>query len=238
MESNNNASADAPKELHGSVILDVEPISCSMRLGHTRDPKFIGRDSLAMEVRLPWRVSIETSDERDLKGAEWSLMLYCGGAVSKFAEQYDAVGQLDYLGPMAPSIDDDGFPESCAAYVMLDEGKFALLRDMARAGKLPSHFRLHIRGMEYGWQPDGSGKVWNIEVNPRVVITEFEAVMPLITAPDAADDAPVRDWVDPKLDSPELVAARATTKAIEQVNTRLGWVVFLLATAAAALIFR
>lgn len=230
------------KELLRSVLIDLEPTNCSMRMSRTLDPEKTAPDSLSMNVKLPWRADVRTPDDRSLKGAEWSITLYDGGTGSELTRQHNAIGQLNYLAPMEPGIDDDGFPESCDAWATLDSQTFGLLRGMALSGKLPAGFRLHTHGLTYGWEPDGSGKVWDINARPHAFISDIEIISNLVVPPEREQSETEVDefWIEPKPqpESPELIAARATTKAIEAIDSRLLWIFVLLAFIAAVVAFR
>src|SRR5690606_24902847 len=126
------------------------------------------------------REDVRTPSDRSLREAAWSITLYNGGAGSEFSREHNAIGQLSYLAPMEPGIDDDGFPESCAAWAILDASSFALVRDMAVSGRLPRCIRLRARGLRYSWEPDGSGMVWDTEGRPHVAIGEIEIVTDLM----------------------------------------------------------
>ena len=223
-----------------SVLIDLEPINCSLRLARSLDSDSSSPDSLSMDARLPRRANVRTPSDRSLREAEWSITLYNGGAGSAFSQEHKAIGQLDYLARMEPGIDDDGFPESCAAWAILDPASFALVRDMAVSGRLPECIRLRAQGLTYGWEPDGSGKVWDIEAKPHVAIGEIEIVTDLMNAPDQEAALPDVDdsWIQPKPESPELMVARESARLVEGVNSKLRWVVFLLAVTAVAVALR
>ena len=118
-------------ELRGKVIIDLEPVSCSLRMNNTRDEGAADRMSLSMKARLPKGVKVRTTDERSLTNAEWGLTLYGAGVGSQLSERHNAVGQLNYLSEFTSKFDDDDFPESCSAWAILDGDTFNLIRDLA-----------------------------------------------------------------------------------------------------------
>lgn len=229
------------EKLPGPVILDVEPTSCSMRMTRSRDPEQHLPDSLSMQLRLARRVEVRTPDDRSLTDAEWAITFYEEGTGNKFTELHNAVGMINYTAEWQSEHDDIGdAPEACHAWANLDSQAFALLRDMAHAGKLPAGFRLHAYGMKYGWAPDGSEKVWDVKAHENAIISKIEIIANFVKPPQAEenDDEVDSFWIEPPKESPELVAMRGMAKSVEQVNQHLLWVVGLLALAVAVVIFR
>lgn len=226
------------EQLPGPVILDVEPISCSMTLTRARDPETLP-SSLTMRLRV-LEDEVRTPDGRKLNDAEWSMTFYEGGSGNKFTELHDAIGMINYYAEWRSKHDDiDDTAEACHAWANLDSMNFTLLRDMALAGKLPNGLRLHAFGMNYGWEPDGRAKEWDVKAHKNAAISKIEIVTKLVTTPE-----PARDDSDPfaapvsEPETPELAATRAAAKALEKVNARLGWVVALLVATTAVVIFR
>gem|GEM_PF-2344107 len=194
-----------------------------------------------MRLRLDRRINLRTPDDRSLKDAEWGITFYENGSGNELTKLHNAVGLINhYEEYKSEHYDIDDSPEACHAWVNLDSLTFALLRDMALAGKLPRAFRFEARGIEYGWEPDGSGKVWDVKAHKNAVISRVEVITNLVKPieEDQSEEEADTFWKEAKPESPELLATRAMTKAIGQVNARLGWVVGLLALGVAALIFR
>lgn len=232
---------ETEEKLPGPVLIDVEPVGCSMTLTRSLSPKEQLPDSLSMRLRLDRGIDLRTSDDRSLKNVEWGITFYENGSGSELTKLHNAVGLINYHeGFKSEHYDIDDSPEACFAWANLDSPTFALLRDMALSGKLPRIFRLEAHGIEYGWEPDGSGKVWDVKAHKTAVISKVEVIANLVTPPEPDKGQEEADsfWTEPKPESPELLATRAMTKGIEQVNARLGWVVGLLAFGVAALIFR
>lgn len=224
------------EDLPGPVILDVEPISCSMSIARNQDQKLQLHDSLTMRLRV--LDEVRKPDESKLSTAVWTLTLYENGSGNELTKLHDAVGLINYYEAWESS--DMESPESCHAWVNVDGDTFAVLRGMALAGKLPDRMRLHTYGMNYGWEPDGTGKVWDVKAHKNAPISEVNFDSTLIKGPDLVWDEEEGGAValQPPGDSPELVAARGMVKAIQQVSTQLSWVIGLLALAVAVLIFR
>lgn len=226
------------EELPGPVILDVVPISCSLEIARTRDPASSFPSSLTMRLRLLDQV--RTADDRELTNAVWTLTLYENGSGNEFTKLHNAVGMINYYAAWhSKHYDIDDSPEACHAWANVDAETFVLVREMAIAGRLPSSFRLHASGMNYGWEPDGSAKVWDVKEYKNAPINKLEIVASLVKLPDTErDEGEELAFAPPTPESPELKALLAATKSIQQVNVRLGWVVALAAVTAAAVIFQ
>lgn len=226
------------EELPGPVILDVVPISCWMEIARSRDPATSLPSSLNMRLRLPDEV--RKPDDSELTNVIWTMTLYENGPGNEFTKLHNAVGMINYFEERRSKHDDiDDSPEGCDAWANVDAETFALLREMALAGRLPSSFRLHVSGMNYGWEPDGSGKVWDVKAHKNASINKLEIVASLVKLPvTEQDEGGESVFAPPTPESAELAAMRGVAKAVEQVNARLGWVVGLLALTVAVVIFR
>lgn len=231
---------ETKEELPGPVILDVVPISCSMTMTRSRDDKSPLPDTLSMRLRLV-DDEVRTSDERELTNVLWTMTFYEGGSGNKFTELHNAIGMINYYQEWQSKHDDiDGSAEACHAWANLDPPTFAILRDMAQAGRLPSGLRLHAYGINYGWEPDGSLKVWDVKAHKNAPISQIEINANFVKLPDSVSDADESDAfrVDRPQDAPEIAAMRGLAKAVDHVNARLGWVIGLLALALVVVIFR
>lgn len=236
---------ETKEELKGKVILDVEPISCSMRMNCSLDPDYPVTNYLAMHLRIvdgEVRTTdrYELADKHELTDVLWTIEFLDRGSGNEFTKQHNAVGMLSHYKEFESKLDEDYYPEACHGWVILDLPTFNLLRDMALEGKLASGMRLHVLGMEYGWEPDGDGKVWDVEAHRSVAITRIEVIANLVRPPEPKEDEVVLDpfWKEAPPPSPELAAMHEVAKAIERVRARLAWVVVLLALTAVVVIFR
>jgi hypothetical protein len=228
------------EELPGPVILDVAPISCSMTMTRSRDQESSRPNSLSMRLRLVDE-EVRTPDEKELTNALWTMTFYENGSGNEFTELHNAIGLINYYEEWHSEHDDiSDSPEACHARANLDSQTFALLQEMALAGKLPVVFRLHASRIAYGWEPDGSGKVWDVKAHKNAVISKIEIISNFVKPPESERGEKEIDsfWVEPPKESPELVAMRGMAKSIERINTNLMWVVGFLALTAAVVIFR
>lgn len=228
--------------LPGPVILDVEPISCSMTITRARDQESSLPNSLVMHLRIADGDEVRLPGGRNLNEAEWWMTFYEEGSGNKFTDLHNAIGMINYYEEWhSDHYDVDDTPEACHAWANLDAKTFSLLSEIALVGKLPSGLRLHCRGMNYGWEPDGSAKVWDVEAHKNAIIDKIEISASFVKTPVPARPAAGADVFSvapPTPETPELVAIRAATKAIEQGNARLGWMVALLAVTLAVVFFR
>lgn len=222
------------EKLPGPVILDVEPLNCSMTATRSREPEALP-SSLILQLRV--KDEVRTPDGRELNGSEWSMTLYEGGSGNNFTELHDAIGMINYHSEWHSKHDDiDDTAEACHAWANLDASTYALVRDMALAGKLPSGLRLHVFGMNYGWEPDGSAKEWDVKAHKNAAISKIEIITQLVKALETAQDGDLYAAPVTMPETPELTTTRAMIKALEQANARLGWIVGLLASLTAAVV--
>lgn len=194
-----------------------------------------------MQLRLSRDCNLRTPDDHSLNHAEWRITFHENGSGNELTKLHNAIGLINYYEESKyEAYDIDDSPEACDAWAILDSPTFALLRDMALTGRLPAAFRLEARGIKYGWEPDGSGKVWDVKTHKNAVIGKVEIISNFVKLAEPGQKREEVDsfWSEPKPESPELIATRTMMKALEQVNARLGWVVGLLTLGVAVLIFR
>lgn len=228
-------------KLPGPVIFDVIPVSCSLTLPHSVESPTQLPESLWMALRLAPDETFRTPDNRSLDQAEWGITFYAGGSSNEFTELHNAIGMINYCPEWHSSGPDmDGAPESCFAWVNLRPSSFATLRDLAVGGKLPHSIRLHAKGMEFGWEPDGSAKVWDTTSYRNAPITRIEINSTLVGRNEQVDNnegVAISQMSPPKRKSASLVLREAST-AIAITNRRLAWVIALLAVTLAITLFR
>lgn len=111
---------------------------------------------------LTFKVTVVPGERVTVKG-EPEPLESLEGTVSVRAGPLDPdrelCGQLSYF-PAQPD-DIDYRPASYAADVVVTTQQFMELLQCASQGILPSLISLDVSGLQYGWEPDGSGKVWD-----------------------------------------------------------------------------
>ena len=123
------------------------------------------------DVRLP--------DDRSLKNAKWSMYLFeKETAVGDQAPE--AVGVLSYFE--ASSDDFHSNPEECHIEAGLDRDNFQTLVAALQAGRVPDWISIRAQGLTHGWEPDGSGKVWDTKNTPQAPVISVSFGMPLTSS--------------------------------------------------------
>ncbi|MCY1308809.1 hypothetical protein D9M70_588460 [compost metagenome] len=79
-----------------------------------------------------------------------------------------------------------------------------------RKGKLPSVISVSSRGLEYGPDPDGRTKVWNIDADSNLDVAEVSITIPLVV-----DSKPSVE----EFEAPVHLATSADANAIRQEVT-------------------
>jgi hypothetical protein len=105
---------------------------------------------------------------------------------SGWADYAKGVGTLAYLA----SHENDGVPASLHFQFYPSEPQLTKLVMLAQHGRFPSRLNITVpdgQGMQYGWEPDGSGKDWD---NISNQILPVESVHFLINLPTQATDNP------------------------------------------------
>lgn len=204
------------------AIIDAFLERCQLTI--SRGEGVTNYDNLNCKLRVVDEV--RTPDGRKLNNADWGLELYRGGRGNELTEQNNAIGLLNYY----PSMDDDGVPtpELCAAWVGMDEATFDDFRALAASGKLRG-FRFFLKGIDYGWEPDGSAKEWDIEKYPNAYITAIEIISELHNN-GKADDEELNLTSNPTANAPEPEnkSINEIAAALTRTNSRLTWVLVLL----------
>jgi hypothetical protein len=132
--------------------------------------------ALSYAVRLADGESIEiTTGEKfdDLKG-QFVVSLDTEEAPPV---REDATGLIAYHE--AHGGDDYSFPASYTIQIWVPRATFDELLSAARFGRMPSKMTIETKGMDYDWQPDGSGKKWDNKKSRYLKIDSFGFELPL-----------------------------------------------------------
>lgn len=121
------------------------------------------------DVRLPTK--------HTLKNAKWTVYITEAVTYNDHATEQGAIGILKYW-PEHQSADDHS-PETCQVSVALKPDFFGTLVAALQDGRLPKYIDIGVKGLEYGWEPDGSSCVWNVETTDALPIIEIKFNVPL-----------------------------------------------------------
>ena len=132
-------------------------------------------------------------------------------------------------------------PASYNVYIYLPKARFEILLAAVSRGQKPSEIMINIEegGMQYGWQPDGSGKVWDNKTTPELLIKSITFITPLIGGDpsDYLDDRQQEDGMPPsKAQLNELKERLAELKTV--VHSRLNWLLILVASLLGLVVYR
>src|SRR5918992_2890614 len=70
-------------------------------------------------------------------------------------------------------------PEGCHVSAALNPDTFASLLEVMQTGRFPDWLSVRVKGLSYGWEPDGSGKEWDIGQTRHAPVLEVAFRLPL-----------------------------------------------------------
>lgn len=125
--------------------------------------------TIGLNGALNWRTSVRDKANNEIGSAPWEVQVVPEDRIAEHAKDLGAVGICSYH----ERVDDPeyGSPAVFSAYVGLPQQSISDLWTAWNAGKTISSITLEIDDLEYGWEPDGSGKVWDTEIKHRTVRT-------------------------------------------------------------------
>lgn len=223
-------------------ILSLVPVSASLEQYFSADGA--ERLSICMTVRPARRDSVRIASGGELADAEWRLSIHPGN--QRTTEPYDAhIGIASYH----EAIEDDevSMGESVDLWVNAPGQTFQSTLKTLRSGRLPAVIQLAVRGLEYGWEPDGSGKVWDVVAKKHLPITNLQIHTPLVAPAVAESEARLNEWGE--VDATQIPPSQADIKRLEaallgqqrtlkESGTALHWILGVLVVLVAFLLFR
>lgn len=185
-------------------ILTFKPLSAKIHLKHSVEEGF--KRSMSFDLRSSDGCTINTPDDRCLSNGDWSMLIYDKTITAqspdnindsiKISEPIEdqPIGFLHYLAGYDDS-DYGSKPESFFSEVYIDSMMFADLFSALKAGSIPDYISIDVGGMRYGWIPDGSEKIWDIEENRIVPITDISIRCPIpVAIVDSSSKDRDEDW--------------------------------------------
>lgn len=225
-------------ELSMPVVLDFVPTSCSIQLNQYPDNSVA--PSISMELRLSGCDNVTTPEERSLNNIEWSISIYQGPVSNEYVQALGAIGMLNYY-PATENVD-YSIEEGCSAWAHLERESFSMLSKFVMSGRLPSSVRIHARGggLRYGWEPDGSRKVWDVKAGKNASVKQLEISLGIVG--QSENEEPVtevhRPVVADDLHTLERSLSTVFSANLERINSRLGWILLIAVLIAAIAFFR
>ncbi len=150
---------------------------------------------LSYDVRLGRGESISLTTSENFADLQGHLRLYPDTDPRRGQDK--ATGFIAYLE--ARSAVHDSCPPSYLIQIWVPDVYFDELVSAARHGRIPSNMHVDIEGMDYDWQPDGSGKKWDNKESQHLKVTSFDFTLPLFLPPstDEYQRSPSEEGMSP-----------------------------------------
>lgn len=145
--------------LNEGAFLTFIPLDARVNVG-TKHSKGSER-SISMRVELERGERVRLLPDKSLNKAAWSVFLTEGTSYNDEADKQQAIGYLSHND--ANHALDSYYEEKCFVRAAVPTKMFESLLTALQSGRLPTDMWVRIRGLTYGWEPDGSGKEWDIE---------------------------------------------------------------------------
>jgi hypothetical protein len=134
--------------------------------------------SITLVTQLTEDCDVFTVDDRSMRSSSWSIQVIDREVFSEKAKAEQAIGVLSHCPEFKSK--SDYLAEACFASVAVDSLVFQTLYDSLKLGKLPNFISLTVRGLTYGYDPDGDDKVWDTDNASNLYITNISITTPLI----------------------------------------------------------
>lgn len=202
------------------VIITLVPRSAQLHFEEAIDSSLAR--TLSMHLDLDPEENVEMPDGRSLKMLSWTMTLIEGSTYNEFATKEGAIGFVFHLKESADVIDDFS-PELFHVGSVLKPEKFSTLLEILQNGRLPDQIHITVRGLNYGWCPDGSLKIWDIETNPEVFLINMQFNIPLITTDEkflVSRDETLNDSRFPATTADIRVMERKLTESLTELHRK------------------
>ena len=196
--------------------------------------------SIDLECYLEPGVDVRLPTERTLKNANWTAYFTETVTYNDHATEQGAIGFLKYWAERQS--EDNYTPETCHILVALKPEVFGTLLSALQDGRLPKTIHIEVKGLKYGWEPDGGGIVWNIEAADALPIIEVKFNVPLsaeLQRPTPSDplEIPAVSDQHPSTTHDIKSLERTFVSVLQRLKTRLTQIGISAIIAAALLLF-
>lgn len=123
-----------------------------------------------MQLKLERGHDVRLPDKRSLKGLKWTMELKEGADIVGITEKEEPIGVLSYYKEWSGHY--DFIPEQCHIQAVINREIFNALLSAIQAGRLPDLVSVSARGLEYGWEPDGAVKTWDVKAFEHTHVTK------------------------------------------------------------------
>lgn len=221
-----------------NVNLSFEAIDAEVHIGHAfYEPQWLKGDrKLVFKVRLSLRESIRIlPDEITFQRWTGRVAIVAGSDDVNRIESKEHIGFISYESARELSRDLPSAPASYSVEVVVSKTQFEEVLSATRLGRRPRLISISAKDMDYDWQPDGSGKKWDVSTHPSCQVFSITFNVPLIASVNGTDDAskeldnlfsPIHTQVKVLLDKLDAIAFSVV--ATRNVLRSLLWAVLLI----------
>jgi hypothetical protein len=188
--------------------------------------------NLALTANLDGTLKVTTGERIEDFVIYVTLKRHPNGVMSPWpVTGYDkkAIGELCYFEGHTDGL--YSVPPTLIFQVYIGEAEMRTLLEFARHGRFPRKISIDVEGVEYDWQPDGSGTKWDNAAEKRVPVTAINFSIPVTDEPVASHSPP--DPSEPK--TPVGVDLIPELRKLAQWQQ---WTLYFLLALGAILLFR
>ncbi|MBF6022855.1 hypothetical protein [Lysobacter niastensis] len=154
---------------------------------------------------------VRTPEGRDLSSIPWEIVIHQGESRAAIAQENDCLGFASYHEPLEAKYDIPACAECFTAWLYLPRDRHDEVTTTITRGHKIRRITLAIEGIEYGFAPRGSEKIWDVENTPEVKVAEFS-----ITFGSLSDEGDVESD-----DEYSIAASPVTQEAITSLENRV-----------------
>jgi hypothetical protein len=186
--------------------------------------------TIVLQGKLHWRSSIQDKSGKDLSKAAWSIQIVRMDRIAKVAKEASVAGMCGFSARIDADDDSD---EYFFGHVGMAQTELDALYMAWMSGKRFDYITLDVQDVEYNWEPDGSGKVWDTSTASRKVASARIGIV----------DEPAAEVIgDPFEDSSLLPPTRndiaTLSKTLASISTVAHYLLGAVVFGVAVLIFR
>ena len=169
--------ADAKLLPEGALITFV-PLGARLNIGHNDDGM---QRSIAMEVELENGESVQLPRDRSriYRGPYTSSRRW---STTRRQRREGAMGFRTHFDERR--VFDRFSSENLSPQRLARTATILGIACRPSGGHLPNRISVRARGLSYGWQPDGSEKVWDTAARPHLPVIEIDFSIPMIASTD------------------------------------------------------
>jgi hypothetical protein len=197
-------------------------------------PRASWRLTLAVQIRRDESLKLQTGEKENELEIHFSFKRQTQDELDFLktrGEGFDkAIGGVHYFA--ASTHDFGSHPAALMFEIMVDDPEMETLLQLAANRLYPSALNVTVEGMDYDWQPDGSGKKWDNIARPILPITAADFTLPISEPPTESDE---EDSFDP---SPAPRPPESALPFLKEISQRILLMMYLLAAIAAAVIWK